>query len=346
MQISNAIYGFSGLVREKYLDEGAQFKVELYRNPTEDSEMPKLVAVKTAKVTTGLEDEENAVPPPGGRSGRNDLLSFVQEMQVLSHLPFQAHPNILRLLGSSWTSDTHGTPIPQLIVEYASLGNLSDMLRKSVPLGTQTKLDLSFDIVNGLQHIHTCGIAHGDMKLSNIMVFPMESSRGMFTAKISDFGSSIARDDPDERKIYWGSPGYCPPDAQTEIGMSMPNLQKCDSFALGLCVWDIFNDGKSFYESDQSTLIRSGRDVPLNYPFLDKANEFLDRIHLEVDRAPIADAIHLGGETVPEPKKLAVRPLVKNLLHGLLDPIRSLRWSSKETLQYFIDECVPILHFI
>lgn len=344
IQWSNAIYGFSGLAFERFLGEGAQFKVDLYRNPEKDSDMPELVAVKTAKMETVSipddPDQGEAVPihgESGIRKRTYDLYSFVQEIHVLSHTPLQSHPSIMRLLGSSWTTDVFGTPIPQLIVEYSSLGNLFDMLATSPPLTTREKLDIVFDISSGLERIHECGIAHGDMKLSNIMVFPSDRPACRFTGKISDFGSSIAADDAEERKIYRGSPGYCPPDALTERTMSMADLQTCDIFALGLCTWEILNDGRPFFEPDQEQ-IPSGRHVPATYPFLVRVDAFLNSIPLVLERRQTGGARFLGHDTTPDGAKLCVLEPLKSLLRGQLDPIRSLRWSSKDVVRYMVSK--------
>lgn len=345
IQLSNVIYGFSRLAFQRFLGEGAQFKVDLYQNPDQEPDMPELVAVKTAKLQTPgfIPDDpegEQALPSrdeSGIHKKKNDLYSFVQEIQVLSHAPLQSHPNIIRLLGSSWTTDDFATPIPQLIVEYSSLGNLFDMLAASPPLSTQDKLNLVFDTASGLERIHECGIAHGDMKLSNIMVFPSDRPACRFTAKISDFGSSISADDPDERRIYWGSPGYCPPDALTERTMSMADLQACDIFALGLCTWEILNDGRPFFEPDQEQ-IPSGRHVPATYPFLVRVDAFLSSVPLVLERRQTGDAVFLGHDTTPTEIKMSVREPLKSVLHGQLDPIRSLRWSSKDVVRYMVSK--------
>lgn len=345
IQLSNAIYGFSGLAFERFLGEGAQFKVDLYRNPRKNSDMPDLVAVKTAKIDTAFihddPDEEMVVSSRGGsriHKKKNDLYSFVQEIQVLCHPPLRSHPNIIQLLGSTWTADAFGTPIPQLIVEYSSLGNLFDMLAVSPPLTTQEKLDIAFDIASGLEIIHECGIAHGDMKLSNIIVFPSERSGAYrFTAKISDFGSSIAADDPDERMVYWGSPGYCSPDALTETAMSIADLQSCDIFGLGLCTWEILNDGRPFFEPDQDR-IPTGRHVPTTYPFLVRVDAFLNSIPLLLGRGQPGDSVFRGLETTPDGVKLSVLDPLRALLRGQLDPIRSLRWSSKQVVRYMVSK--------
>lgn len=52
IQLSNVIYGFSRLAFQRFLGEGAQFKVDLYQNPDKEPDMPELVAVKTAKLQT------------------------------------------------------------------------------------------------------------------------------------------------------------------------------------------------------------------------------------------------------------------------------------------------------
>lgn len=345
IQFSNVIYGFSGLAFERCLGEGAQFKVDLYRNPQRDSAMPELVAVKTAKIETAAflpddapGEEAPAVHGEGGmHKRRNNLYSFVQEMQVLSHPPLQSHPNIMRLLGSSWTTDAFGTPIPQLIVEYSSLGTLFDMLAASPPLTTQEKLDIVFDITSGLERIHEYGIAHGDMKLSNIMVFPGERSACRFTAEISDFGSSIAAYDSDERKTYWASPGYCPPDALTEATMSIAGLQSCDIFGLGLCTWEILNDGRPFFEPDQER-IPTGRHVPSTYPFLVRVDAFLHSIPLVLERVPSGDAVFFDHEATPAQIKVSILEPLQALLHGQLDPVRSVRWTSKQIVRYMMNK--------
>jgi serine/threonine protein kinase len=282
---------FSSLVFEKHLGEGAQFQVDLCGNlNNEESGKPELVAVKTAKITA----RDNLDEAPGEESSliirhddnhrkKDDLRSVVREIQVLSHPPLQSHPNIMRLLGSSWTANTVGTSILRVIVEYSSLGSLFEMLTAPPLLTTQEKLDITFDIASGLERVHKCGIVHGDMKLSNIMVFPGERPACRFTAKLSDFGSSIAADDPDQRKTYWGSPGYRPPDILTESTMSIADLQSCDIFALGLCTWEILNNGRRFFEADQGK-IPSGQHVPSTHPYLVRVDAFLSSISLTVER--------------------------------------------------------------
>jgi len=88
---------------------GGLVKVDLYWTLNKNSDMPELVAVKTAKIELdfipGDPNGEEAAPIHGETDinrKKNDLYSFVQKIRVLSHPPLQSHPNIIRLLGSSW----------------------------------------------------------------------------------------------------------------------------------------------------------------------------------------------------------------------------------------------------
>lgn len=88
------------------------------------------------------------------------------ELKILSHNPMKRHPNIVRLLQVVW--DTQNGPnyiAPTLVVEYADLGPLSAFQDpQKVALHAQTKIQICIDIARGLEHLHSCGIVHGDVK--------------------------------------------------------------------------------------------------------------------------------------------------------------------------------------
>ncbi len=48
-------------------------------------------------------------------------------------------------------------------------------------------IDLLFQLVLGVEHMHTCGVLHGDLRLDNALVF----SRRPLVVKWSNFGSAV-----------------------------------------------------------------------------------------------------------------------------------------------------------
>lgn len=84
--------------------------------------------------------------------------------------------------------------------------------------------DILFDIVKGLDYLHSRKIAHGDIKPSNILVFK-ENER--YVAKITDF--SLSKICIDEVKGLAYTVGYRPPEVETSKIYTL----KSDIWALG-----------------------------------------------------------------------------------------------------------------
>ncbi|KAK4199966.1 kinase-like domain-containing protein [Triangularia verruculosa] len=121
--------------------------------------------------------------------------SFLSELRVRSHPPLRSHPNIVDLKGIAWDfeDDDEDKPTPLLIEEFAPQKSLETFWNTEdlVSMPFKTKISLCRDIAEGISALHACGIAHGDIKPQNIVIFPQESQRGLFTAKLTDFGYSV-----------------------------------------------------------------------------------------------------------------------------------------------------------
>ncbi|KAL2065988.1 hypothetical protein VTL71DRAFT_2059 [Oculimacula yallundae] len=199
------------------------------------------------------------------------------ELQVLCHSPLQKHPNIVRLLGVAWVPDespestdniTEASPYqhplewPTVVTERAIHGSLRDFLRsdryKQSEASLKAKWNLCLDVLYGIEALHSCGILHGDVKTANVLIFPSTvSTAENWTAKLSDFGSSLLLDDkvdPDGRMRdeYRGTNYFQPPELDHAATRQLqPELaRKTDIWCWGLLVWAVLVDGFGGYYVD------------------------------------------------------------------------------------------------
>lgn len=102
------------------------------------------------------------------------------------------------------------------------------------------KIDISIQIIKGLQYLHQYGILHRDLKLDNILVDFKKN------IKISDFGLSILKSQSQsiDNKDITGTIGYIAP----EIYKGEPYSVYSDIYSLGVILFKIFESSKTQME--------------------------------------------------------------------------------------------------
>ena len=190
-----------------------------------------------------------------GRDLISQITSAYSEINLLSREPFKSHPNIVRLQGWGLCLDSLENPhgnvprLPLLILEKASW----DMKRflQSPEYEQTSYLDLcslSLGIGRGLGVLHTAGITHGDMKLTNVLL-AMNTEYAMnddlmkcrWTPRLCDFGLATSvheQDDHGKAPMYRGTQGWRPLEAY--LDKPPESLVSCDIFAYGLIIWALF----------------------------------------------------------------------------------------------------------
>lgn len=178
------------------------------------------------------------------------LTAIVREMKVLGIAASSKQQHVVHL--HQWGFSTVGGPNedmddpqwvniqPYLILEFADCGTLQQF--SSRPEIVETGRDLALDVVSGLEFLHENGIAHGDLKLENVLVFTHPERR--FTAKISDFSHSIFEESP---PAYLGTARCCPPEVSQMTGSDITfiGILRCDIWALGVAVFELLT-GREF----------------------------------------------------------------------------------------------------
>ncbi|KAI9720882.1 MAG: hypothetical protein M1812_002721 [Candelaria pacifica] len=231
----------------KLLGEGASYKV--YK--CSDRRSQSVVAIKQVKLppTTANDD-----------AFANRVACVLRDILVTRHEPLAAHENIVRLLGLGWNTLNGGSPIPFLVTEWAKFGTLREYLTTH-QTSVHQRLSFCRDVHSGLYEMHLCDVAHGDLKLENVLAcVAATGSDGKdieVVAKISDFGASILLS-PEQYNgeiEYRGTPGYNPPET-LERADTLPafDIRKCDMWTLGLLCWESLLGGKHFYDHEHAEI--------------------------------------------------------------------------------------------
>ncbi|KAJ7601073.1 kinase-like domain-containing protein [Mycena floridula] len=109
----------------------------------------------------------------------SDGLNLQKEVSVLNRIP--AHSNIAEIYGVSVV----GPGRPSLVLRWYNEGNASNYLNGK---DFNTKLAVIRGIARGIQHLHSYGIIHGDLKGTNVLI--KDDGRPV----LSDFGLSMIMD--------------------------------------------------------------------------------------------------------------------------------------------------------
>lgn len=157
-------------------------------------------------------------------SNQKFVMRFRKEAQAIAAL---SHPNIVSVydVGSSEAGE------PYLIMEYVEGRTLKDVINKLGPLSLDRSLDYIHQILAGLNHAHSYGVIHRDIKPQNIMITPNGQ------VKIMDFG--LAMNLTDSTITYdtsvFGSVYYIAP----EIAQKGSGDARVDIYSAGIVLYEM-----------------------------------------------------------------------------------------------------------
>jgi serine/threonine protein kinase len=139
---------------------------------------------------------------PRDRTTPEAIANFTREIVALSSL---SHPKLVRALDA----DKDGN-VNYLVTEYVPGADLRKLVRRNGPLSMEAAANIVSQVAEGLQHAHSQGIVHRDVKPGNVLVTPEGD------AKLSDLGLAgpmygNADIDPRHGKIV-GTADYLSPD--------------------------------------------------------------------------------------------------------------------------------------
>jgi len=91
------------------------------------------------------------------------------------------------------------------------------------------------EVAKGIKQLHDNRVAHGDIKLENVLIFKKEENGNpTYNVKISDLGYATFVDNESDNFLFSGSPVYAPP--EIALGISH-NSFKSDIWSLGIMLY-------------------------------------------------------------------------------------------------------------
>lgn len=231
---------FGRYTTRRLLGEGGMGRVYLAQDPV----LERDVAVKVIMLDRQLDDKT-----------RNDYLGrFALEAKASAKLKHQS------IIAVHDAGEERG--VPWIAFEYVDGERLDKMLKHEAKLSVTEAVSIALDIASALQHAHSHGIIHRDVKPSNIII---EKDTGI--AKLSDFGIV---------KAPWaaltlqgdvlGSPGYMSPEQISGLELDL----RTDIFSLGVVLYEMISGKHPFLrDTVQNTLLATihGKYRPLEELF-------------------------------------------------------------------------------
>ena len=175
------------------------------------------------------------------------------------------HRNIVPI----WTVDT-AHPVPHMTMEFVPGGDLRDFLKLRTRLDPPDAVRAGLDICRGLQYALQFGVAHRDLKLSNVLMSPSGESR------LIDFGLAADESLLDEAELH-NALEYATLERYAATHFNVPNPvggdPRTDLYLLGTILYELVS-GQPPYprtaERQARKQISRYRDiVPLKQAFPD-----------------------------------------------------------------------------
>ncbi|KAJ4832503.1 hypothetical protein Tsubulata_000058 [Turnera subulata] len=202
-----------------------------------------LAKKKTTTFTINSEQKKKKKPflPPqvAVKSAMFDKASsLMHENEILCDL--KASPYVLKCYGDEVTELIGGQKVYNLLLEYCSGLTLQHHIIRAGRDGlpeSHVKC-YALDIARGLNHVHSCGYVHCDIKPGNILLVQDEKRTPVgFRAKIADFGLALKEDQAWDSGDWRGTYRYMSPEIvrDKEVGYAG------DIWALGCTVVEMLS---------------------------------------------------------------------------------------------------------
>ena len=144
-----------------------------------------------------------------------------------------------------------------IIMEYCKRGELFDYIVACEKLSEEETANFFYQLINGVEYIHSKGIAHRDLKPENLLLTKDK------TLKIIDFGLSHEFDGEDLLKTKCGSPSYAAPEI---IKGQLYDGFKTDIWCCGIILYAMICGYLPFEGENNKSLFKNILECNPEYP--------------------------------------------------------------------------------
>jgi serine/threonine protein kinase len=178
---------------------------------------------------------------------------FEQEAKACSLL---SHVNCVSVAGFGVAFGS-----PYLVMEFLDGHRLSELLAKR-PFSAKQAIDVTRQILSGLDHAHARGVVHRDLKPGNVMLVE-EPSAPDGCVKIMDFGTAqlMSGDGPAAKGsgTHVGTPWYMAP----EQAAGQPTDYRTDLYAVGVMLFEMLTGARPYTAEDPMRVLEMHLSSPI-----------------------------------------------------------------------------------
>ncbi|KAM8845201.1 serine/threonine-protein kinase WNK4 isoform 2-T5 [Spinachia spinachia] len=176
------------------------------------------------------------------RLSKSERQRFTEEVEMLKALQ---HPNIVRFF-DSWKSTLRGHKCTILVTELMTSGTLKTYLRRFRQMKLKLLKRWSFQILKGLQFLHSrCPpILHRDLKCDNVFITGPSAS-----VKIGDLGLATLKKASFAKSVI-GTPEFMAPEMYEE-----KYDEAVDVYAFGMCILEMATSEYPYSECQNAAQI-------------------------------------------------------------------------------------------
>ncbi|MBN2527962.1 MAG: serine/threonine protein kinase [Deltaproteobacteria bacterium] len=186
---------------------------------------------------------------------RKDFVArFEREAASCSKL---SHPNCISVTDFGHNDDNN----LYLVMEYVDGDQLSDVVRQG-PVPIDEAIEYTLQILSGLEHAHSKGIIHRDIKMENVMRCRLDNGETLI--KILDFGMAKAevraKDSPaiTTKGLVMGTPQYMAP----EQLRGNPVDARGDLYSVGITLFRLLTAKQVFPGEDMVDVLTAKLNQP------------------------------------------------------------------------------------
>lgn len=220
--------------------------------------------------------------------------AYLRERDVLYSV---SHPNIVQCISDADFNNINSTKCHSLLLEYAPYGDFFSLVKYKGLRNDKVVRTYFHQLIEGLEHLHECQIAHLDLKLENLLL-------GVdFKLKLADFEQSQSIQE--NNLLYQGTSCYRSPEV---INQQCSNFFAADIYSAGIILY--------LFETRE-------------FPFIERSKGGACEL-VDYDTFQKNNDLFWSRKKTNRKDQLFFTDSFKELINGMLEPDLNKRWTIQD----------------